>query len=270
MYFYSIHHCFGRGAGWSIACSSILGIDPCGSTNKRDVMLLEKADRRKSSNRRGAATAISSNYDSLLVHRKNALYRRAAELSAITDCNVGIILLSPEGELSQFSTAPMKKILRSYAKLCSEPHEIHSMESIQAKCIAAGGEGIGLHLDHCSGQGCIGEGGKQVHEHQHFSEETLRISSGSQGKRGRRSKTDGMSWDAEVLDAIMRIGEVHEKRKLEGSGDEDGGEDRDHDGGKMAKVSGRPARSKPKEGAEDAEQEGDAEENEKSSGTTHE
>ncbi len=186
-------------------------------------MKLEKTDRRKSSNRRGAATAISSNYDSLFVHRKNALYRRAAELAAITDCSIGIVLLSPEGELSQFSTAPMKKILRSYAKLCSGPHEIHSMESIQAKCIAAGGEGIGLRVDHGAGPGSVVGGARQAHEHQHFREDTLRLSSESQGKRGRRSKADGTGsgakrqepWEVEALEAIMRIGEVHGKRKLE-------------------------------------------------------
>ena len=112
-------------------------------------MKLEKATGRRSTGRRGAPTTISSNYDSLFVHRKNALYRRAAELSAITDCSVGIILLSPEGELSQFSTAPMKKLLRSYAKLCGLPHEIHTMESIQAKIEEQGGEGIGLKVgDH--------------------------------------------------------------------------------------------------------------------------
>ena len=126
-------------------------------------MKLEKATGRRSTaaGRRGAPTTISSNYDSLFVHRKNALYRRAAELSAITDCSVGIILLSPEGELSQFSTAPMKKLLRSYAKLCGLPHEIHTMESIQAKIEEQGGEGIGLKVgDHRKGVGG-GRGGRR-------------------------------------------------------------------------------------------------------------
>jgi hypothetical protein len=224
-------------------------------------MKLEKTDRRKSSNRRGAATAISSNYDSLFVHRKNALYRRAAEMSAITDCSVGIILLSPEGELSQFSTAPMKKILRSYAKLCSEPHEIHTMESIQAKCIAAGGEGIGLRVDHRAGPDLVVGGGKQTYEHEHFREDTLRLSSGSQGKRGRRSTTNGTGsglvakgqepWE-EALEAIMRIGEVQNKRKLEVNGDVDSGAD----GAKIGRVDG----SKPSGVKEEEEKEGEEEE----------
>ena len=93
---------------------------------------------------RDVQSSLSSNYDSVFVHRKNALYRRAAELSAITDCEISIIVLSPDGELSQFSTAPMKKILRAYSRLCSSPHEIHNMESIQKKLVSAGGEGVGL------------------------------------------------------------------------------------------------------------------------------
>lgn len=107
---------------------------------------MRTSTRRAAGSRRprDVQSSLSSNYDSVFVHRKNALYRRAAELSAITDCEISIIVLSPDGELSQFSTAPMKKILRSYSRLCSSPHEIHNMESIQKKLVSAGGEGVGL------------------------------------------------------------------------------------------------------------------------------
>ena len=193
-------------------------------------MKLEDSGRRKTVSRRGAATTLSSNYDSLFVHRKNALYRRAAELSAITDCNVGIILLSPEGELSQFSTAPMKKMLRSYAKLCSMPHEIHTMESIQAKCVAAGGSGIGLRVD--QEVGALGSSGEQ-HEHAHFRDDTLRLSSESQGKRGPRVKggaTGQGPWEADALEAILTMGDG--KRKLEvGVGSDDSDDQGDDQGG---------------------------------------
>lgn len=103
--------------------------------------------RRSTGNRqnRKLESSLSSTYDSVFVHRKNALYRRAAELSAITDCEIGIVVLSPDGELSQFTTSSMKKILKSYSKLCSQPHECHTMESIQEKLIQAGSAtGIGL------------------------------------------------------------------------------------------------------------------------------
>jgi len=105
-----------------------------------------RPSRRSTNGRRprDVTSSLSSNYDSVFVHRKNALYRRAAELSAITDCEIAIVVLSPDGELSQFSTAPMKKILRTYSRLCSMPHEIHNMESIQEKVLSAGGDGIGL------------------------------------------------------------------------------------------------------------------------------
>lgn len=107
-----------------------------------------RPNRRSNTGRRGrdVTSSLSSNYDSVFLHRKNALYRRAAELTAITDCDIAIVVLSPEGELSQFSTAPMKKILRTYSRLCSLPHEIHTMESIQEKVTSAGGDGVGLTI----------------------------------------------------------------------------------------------------------------------------
>lgn len=104
-----------------------------------------KPSRRNNAGRRDVSSSLSSNYDSLFVHRKNALYRRAAELTAITDCEIAIVVLSPEGELSQFSTAPMKKILRTYSRLCSLPHEIQTMESIQEKVKSIGGDDLGLN-----------------------------------------------------------------------------------------------------------------------------
>lgn len=100
-----------------------------------------RPSRRNNAGRRDVSSSLSSNYDSVFVHRKNALYRRAAELTSITDCEIAIVVLSPEGELSQFSTAPMKKILRTYSRLCSLPHEIQTMESIQEKVKSAGGDG---------------------------------------------------------------------------------------------------------------------------------
>ena len=162
-------------------------------------MKLEKTARRKTASRRGAATAISSNYDSLFVHRKNALYRRAAELSAITDCNIGIILLSPEGELSQFSTAPMKKMLRSYAKLCGNPHEIHTMESIQAKCLAQGGDGIGLKVGEKSAIGKRAGGGRgNGNGNKNASLASLVEVAGQEEHDG--------PWEEEALEAIMSMG----------------------------------------------------------------
>lgn len=109
-----------------------------------DPSLKMRPSRRNNAGRRDVSSSLSSNYDSLFVHRKNALYRRAAELTSITDCEIAIVVLSPEGELSQFSTAPMKKILRTYSRLCSLPHEIQTMESIQEKVKSVGGDVIGL------------------------------------------------------------------------------------------------------------------------------
>eukprot|EP00889_Picochlorum_renovo_P003801 jgi/Picre1/30831/NNA_006191.t1 len=118
----------------------------CSDAVDSTVDAMRTSTRRAAGSRRprDVQSSLSSNYDSVFVHRKNALYRRAAELSAITDCEISIIVLSPDGELSQFSTAPMKKILRAYSRLCSSPHEIHNMESIQKKLVSAGGEGVGL------------------------------------------------------------------------------------------------------------------------------
>ena len=224
-----------------------------GVVNLSCLMKLEKGARRKTSARRGAATTISSNYDSLFVHRKNALYRRAAELSAITDCNIGIILLSPEGELSQFSTAPMKKMLRSYSKLCSMPHEIHTMESIQAKVIAAGGDGIGLRVG--SPNLAPGRRGRKPKEVEPKEEDGVKqedvTGCGVQEGQNQKDGQEKQPWDAEELEAIMSIVEgmigsenedrTPQKRRLEGGGNDErqqgSGEKRLHRLAKMSKSS---------------------------------
>lgn len=104
-------------------------------------MNMDRRPRRSTTGlRRGRGnveSSLSSSYDAVFVHRKNALYRRAAELSAITDCEISIIVFSPDGELSQFTTSPMKKMLKQYSKVCMEPHECHDMESIQEKLIVS-------------------------------------------------------------------------------------------------------------------------------------
>lgn len=94
-------------------------------------------------NQRRLRKAEHQSYDSVLAHRRNALYRRAAELNAITDCEISIIVISAEGQLSQFSTCPMKKILKQYSKLCQEPHECHDLDSIEGKLSVADDEKVG-------------------------------------------------------------------------------------------------------------------------------
>lgn len=55
--------------------------------------------------------------------RKNALFRRAAELSVLCDCEVAIIMFGPDGELAQYSSSSMESTLRQYSRACTEPHE---------------------------------------------------------------------------------------------------------------------------------------------------
>ena len=67
----------------------------------------------------------------LFRQRKNALYRRAAELSSLCGAKVAIITISAKGELSQFSSDSMEYILKEFGKKCTKSHEMQTMESIQ-------------------------------------------------------------------------------------------------------------------------------------------
>lgn len=161
-----------------------------------------RPSRRSTNGRRprDVTSSLSSNYDSVFVHRKNALYRRAAELSAITDCEIAIVVLSPDGELSQFSTAPMKKILRTYSRLCSMPHEIHSMESIQEKVLSAGGDGIGLAYSK-KVDGVVGQKKKQ--------QEGNAKSEAKADKRKFAKDVVDEEEDLETIEAILSMGTVN-------------------------------------------------------------
>ena len=69
-------------------------------------------------------------------HRKNALYRRAAELHELCGVEVAIIVLNGPGQtqqLTQFTSSSMRKILNSYVQLCQHPHECHNVHSIRTK-----------------------------------------------------------------------------------------------------------------------------------------
>jgi hypothetical protein len=58
--------------------------------------------------------------------RKNALFRRAAELSSVCGCEVAVVVFGPAGELSQFSSADMESVLRKYSRACTDVHETHT------------------------------------------------------------------------------------------------------------------------------------------------
>jgi hypothetical protein len=60
--------------------------------------------------------------------RKNALFRRATELSTMCDADVAIIMFGPDGELSQFSSSSMEETLRQYSRSCTQIHEIHTRD----------------------------------------------------------------------------------------------------------------------------------------------
>lgn len=62
--------------------------------------------------------------------RKNALFRRASELSTLCDCEVAIIMFGPDGELSQFSSCSMEDALRRYSHQCKEVHELHTQDGM--------------------------------------------------------------------------------------------------------------------------------------------
>jgi hypothetical protein len=81
--------------------------------------------------------------------RKNALFRRATELSTMCDADVAIIMFGPDGELSQFSSSSMEETLRQYSRSCTQIHEIHTRDHflnkrVNPKSIANGSEQLAM------------------------------------------------------------------------------------------------------------------------------
>lgn len=62
--------------------------------------------------------------------RKQGLMRRAMELSVLCDCEVGLIVFSPGGQLFQYSSVDMDVLLDRYSTACPEPHERRDNEEV--------------------------------------------------------------------------------------------------------------------------------------------
>lgn len=65
--------------------------------------------------------------------RKNAMFRRAAELSALSDCDVAVIVFGANGELSQFASTDMESILKRYSAACTQHHERQSGSTLRRR-----------------------------------------------------------------------------------------------------------------------------------------
>ena len=70
--------------------------------------------------------------------RKNALFRRATELSNMCDCEVAVIMFTADGELAQFSSSSMEDILRRYGRACTELHEVQTKEGMNKRAAENG------------------------------------------------------------------------------------------------------------------------------------
>lgn len=68
--------------------------------------------------------------------RKNALFRRATEMSNMCDCEVAVIMFTPDGELAQFSTSSMEDMLRRYSRTCTDLHESQTREGMNKRAAA--------------------------------------------------------------------------------------------------------------------------------------
>jgi SRF-type transcription factor (DNA-binding and dimerisation domain) len=68
--------------------------------------------------------------------RKNALFRRATEMSNMCDCEVAVIMFTPDGELAQFSTSSMEDMLRRYSRSCTDLHETQTREGMNKRAAA--------------------------------------------------------------------------------------------------------------------------------------
>ncbi len=84
--------------------------------------------------------------------RKNALFRRAAELSTMCDAEVAVIVFTPDGELSQFSTGAMEAILRRYGRSCTESHEAQTRETMSKRAAEGGAGGRGAAKRRATGE----------------------------------------------------------------------------------------------------------------------
>lgn len=63
-------------------------------------------------------------------HCTQHVLRRAFELSSICNCQVAFIMFTPQGELVQYSSAPMDEMLEKYSQACVRPHQIFAHEEV--------------------------------------------------------------------------------------------------------------------------------------------
>lgn len=52
------------------------------------------------------------------------------------DCEIAVIMFTPDGELAQFSTSPMEDMLRRYSRTCTDLHETQTRVGMNKRAVA--------------------------------------------------------------------------------------------------------------------------------------
>jgi MADS-box transcription enhancer factor 2A len=64
--------------------------------------------------------------------RKRALLKKALELSVLCDSEIGIVVFNSSGQLCQYASGDMERLLERYSKACAEPHERSTNDEVRA------------------------------------------------------------------------------------------------------------------------------------------
>ncbi len=62
--------------------------------------------------------------------RKTLLFKKALELSMLCDSEIGLVIFNSSGQLCQYASRDMEKLLERYSKACSEPHERRTNDEV--------------------------------------------------------------------------------------------------------------------------------------------
>lgn len=70
------------------------------------------------------------------------------------DCEVAVIMFTPDGELAQFSTSSMEDMLRRYSRTCTELHETQTREGMNKRGAATAANAAANNSDGGGANGC--------------------------------------------------------------------------------------------------------------------
>ena len=113
-------------------------------------------------------------------------------MSNMCDCEVAVIMFTPDGELAQFSTSSMEDMLRRYSRTCTELHETQTREGMNKRGAAtAAAAAAANNSDGANG----GPAKKRIKED----------SRGGTGRGSGRNLADITANDSDTAEAILSM-----------------------------------------------------------------